>query len=29
MTGSEWFVFILGATLFVAVGVFGWALTRP
>jgi hypothetical protein len=29
MTGTEWFVFSLGVTLLVAVGIFGWALTRP
>jgi hypothetical protein len=28
MTGTEWFVFGLGVTLFIAVGIFGWALTR-
>lgn len=28
VSGLEWFVLGLGATLFIAVGVFGWALTR-
>lgn len=27
MTGTEWFVIGLGVTLFVAVGIFGWALS--
>jgi hypothetical protein len=28
MTGMEWVVLGLGLTLFAAVGIFGWALTK-
>lgn len=28
MTGTEWVVLGLGLMLFVAVGIFGWALTK-
>jgi hypothetical protein len=28
MSGTEWFVLGSGVTLLVAVGIFGWALSR-
>jgi hypothetical protein len=28
MTGAEWAAFAIGAMIFIAVGIFGWALSR-